>query len=113
MSAQENKALVRRFLAILGAQDLTSVDDVLSSDYTLHLVGLPHPVEGLAAWKETISTYFAAFPDLQVELEDEIAEGIGWSSATSGGRPSRGLHGNRGNRQDGAGARHDRVPSCG
>jgi steroid delta-isomerase-like uncharacterized protein len=75
MSAQENKALVRRFLAALGAQDLTAVDDVLSSDYTLHMVGLPQPVQGLAAWKETISAYFAAFPDLEVELEDEIAEG--------------------------------------
>ena len=75
MSVQENKALVRRFLAMVGAQDVTAVDDVLSSDYTLHMIGLPQPVQGLAAWKETMSAYFAAFPDLEVELEDEIAEG--------------------------------------
>src|SRR5438045_8883421 len=76
MSNQENKALVRRFLSsVIGAHDPSAADDVLTSDYTVHMPGLPGPVRGLDQWKGLIASYFAAFPDLEVGLEDEIAEG--------------------------------------
>jgi len=76
MSTQDPKALVRRFLStVIASQDLAAADDVLSPDYTVHMVGLPEPVAGRAAWKALIGSYFAAFPDLRVELDDEIAAG--------------------------------------
>jgi steroid delta-isomerase-like uncharacterized protein len=75
MSAQENKTLVRRFLQdVIERQDLRVADTVQSADYTLHMPGLPGPVRGLDAWKEIISSYFAAFPDMRVTLEDDLAE---------------------------------------
>ena len=76
MSNQENKALVRRFLSsVIGAHDAGAADEVLTPDYTVHMPGLPGPVGGLEQWKGLIGSYFAAFPDLEVGLEDEIAEG--------------------------------------
>jgi steroid delta-isomerase-like uncharacterized protein len=76
VSAQENKALVRQFLgAVIAARDVSAADDLLSPEYTIHMPGLPQPVRGLGAWKELMGGYYAAFPDLEVGLEDEIADG--------------------------------------
>jgi steroid delta-isomerase-like uncharacterized protein len=76
MSNQDNKALVRRFLgSVIGAHDPAAAAGVLTSDYTVHMPGLPGPVRGLDQWTGLIGSYFAAFPDLEIGLEDEIAEG--------------------------------------
>jgi steroid delta-isomerase-like uncharacterized protein len=102
VSTQENKALVRRFLRdVMATQNLDVADAVLSPDYTIHMVGLPQPVRGLINWKGLVSTYFAAFPDLDVVLDEEIAEGdrvairYGWTGTHRGafmGIPATGKH---------------------
>jgi steroid delta-isomerase-like uncharacterized protein len=75
MSTQENKTLVRRFLQdVIESQDLRLADTVQSADYTLHMPGLPGPVRGLDTWKGIITSYFVAFPDMRVTLEDDLAE---------------------------------------
>ena len=51
-----------------------AADQVLAADSTVYMVGLPEPVRGRDAWKELIGSYFRAFPDLELEIEDEVAE---------------------------------------
>jgi steroid delta-isomerase-like uncharacterized protein len=75
MLTQTNKETVRRFLStVIGPRDSGAADDVLAADYTVHMVGMPEPVRGRDAWKELIGNYFQAFPDLAVEIEDEVVE---------------------------------------
>ena len=75
MADQSSKAIVRRFFETISARDPGAADGILTSDYTLHMVGLPAPVRGRDAWKGVIQSYFQAFPDLTVSSQEEIAEG--------------------------------------
>ena len=75
MLTQTNKETVRRFLSTaIEPHDPGAADDVLATDYTVHMVGMPEPVRGRDPWKELIGSYFRAFPDLAVEIEDEVDE---------------------------------------
>jgi steroid delta-isomerase-like uncharacterized protein len=75
MSSQDSKVVVRRFLStVIAARDPQAAAQVLTSDYAVHFVGMPQPITGLSAWQQVIAGYFSAFPDLQLELEEEIAE---------------------------------------
>jgi steroid delta-isomerase-like uncharacterized protein len=71
MSA-ENKALVRRFYAeIVNKGDMTLADELMAQDYIEH--GNPAG-SGLDGFKKFVAMLAAAFPDLQVVIEDMIAE---------------------------------------
>src|SRR5262249_54176659 len=71
MSAAENKALVRRWYdEVLNGADLAVVDDVVAADLVFN--GQPIGRAGIAqaaAWVHSI------FPDLQVTVEDVVADG--------------------------------------
>jgi predicted ester cyclase len=41
----------------------------------MHFAGIPEPIRGFAAMKELGAAYFAAFPDLHVAVEHELADG--------------------------------------
>ena len=74
MQPQDNKENIRRFLStVIERHEPDAADDVLAADYTVHMVGVPEPFTGREAWKALISSYFRAFPDLTVEIQDEIA----------------------------------------
>jgi predicted ester cyclase len=67
---EENKALVRRSWAT----DNTDVlDEVYAPDALWHLPELD--IHGVEEFKEYLTPYINAFPDLNVTVEDEIAEG--------------------------------------
>jgi predicted ester cyclase len=67
---EENKDLVRRSWA-------TESTDVLDETYTPDAVWhLPdQDIRGVEDFKQYVATYQNAFPDLNVSVEDEIAEG--------------------------------------
>jgi steroid delta-isomerase-like uncharacterized protein len=67
---EENKALVRRSWA-------TDSVDVLDETYTPDAVWhLPEQeIQGVEEMKQYVTTYKNAFPDLNVTVDDEIAEG--------------------------------------
>ena len=74
MSA-ENKAIVRRFFdEAVNKGNMTVVDDLIAQNYIEHEgpVGQPSGIEG---FKQFIAKVATAFPDLQVTIEDLIAEG--------------------------------------
>lgn len=75
MSA-ENKALARRLVEEAyngGRLDVT--DELVAGDFVGHDPSLPEEVRGPAGVKELIAGYRAAFPDIHVTIEDQIADG--------------------------------------
>ena len=85
MSAEQNKAIVRRWVAGgWNTGDLSLVDEFYA-DYTLHSPGMPD-VQGTEAFKAFVTMYRSAFPDIHFALEDMVAEGdkVAWRATTRG-----------------------------
>ena len=74
--SDENKALARRwFEELFNAQNLDVADEIVAQDHVAHdplLIGLP---PGPEADKHVVNLYHGAFPDAQITIEDQIAEG--------------------------------------
>jgi len=75
MSA-ENKALARRLLEeAFNAGRLEVTDEIVASDFVGHDPALPEEVRGPGGLRELIDGYRAAFPDIHITIEDQIADG--------------------------------------
>ena len=74
MSTEENKAAARRFIEAFNHKDLDALESCVSRDVVNHslMPGLPAGLEG---WKMMAGMFFAAFPDMQVQIDDLVAEG--------------------------------------
>ncbi len=75
MSTEENKALVRRWgEEVWGKGNLAAIDELLAADIVFN-----YPPPGVApnreAYKQTVTMYHVALPDIQYTVEDMIAEG--------------------------------------
>jgi steroid delta-isomerase-like uncharacterized protein len=76
MSTEENKALARRVIEqMFNEGNLDVADELLALDYVDHDPTLPEDVHGPEGFKEYVGMYRSAFPDLHVQIEDQIAEG--------------------------------------
>ncbi len=73
MSTDANKALVRRLLAAGQAGDSAVLDAVIAADINDH-AAFPGQPPGLAGVKQGFAVFRAAFPDLQITVDDMIAE---------------------------------------
>lgn len=74
MSTEENKALVRRgYEEGLNQKNLAVFDELGAPDFVLHNASMT--TQGREAYKQFVSMYFAAFPDVHFIVEDLIAEG--------------------------------------
>jgi steroid delta-isomerase-like uncharacterized protein len=75
MSAEENKTIVRRvFDEVINKGDLNVVDQVIASDYVYRSPGSPE-LRGPEGFKQLITMYRSAFPDLHLDVDELIAEG--------------------------------------
>jgi len=75
MAADENGALVRRFLEELFNQhDMGAIDRYLSADYVEHVVPpeIPPTRDG---FRQFIEAFFIGFPDFRYTIDDVIAGG--------------------------------------
>ena len=75
MTAEENKALVRRFVDVVQSGDnIDLIDEICSPEFVNHSVppGLPADREGI---KIVTNMFRGAFPDSYFTVEDMIAEG--------------------------------------
>jgi len=74
MSAEENKAIVRKYRAAHNQNKLDALDAIVAQDVISHaaLPGLP---PGLAGGKMAHQIFLGSFSDLQTATEDLIAEG--------------------------------------
>ena len=75
MSAEENKALVRRWFAELDRRHLAIIDELLPADYVDHNPPLPDLPPGREGVRQSSLRLYAAFPDAVHIIEDQLAEG--------------------------------------
>ena len=88
MSAEENKAIVRRFLEEATRGNLAIVDELVAPEFVFHNPADPAVgggPEGVRRWLEGNRD---AFPDFKFTIEDQIAEGSKVVSRLTG----RGTH---------------------
>jgi steroid delta-isomerase-like uncharacterized protein len=72
---EENKALIRRWLReIFTDGHLDGADEIFTQDYVLHDPSFPQEVHGPGGIKRYVTAYRAAFPDIRVTVEDQLAE---------------------------------------
>jgi steroid delta-isomerase-like uncharacterized protein len=76
MSAEENKAVVRREMEELfnHTGNLDAVEEIIGPDYVSY-EPTSGEVRGIEGAKQFAATYREAFPDLQTTIEDMVAEG--------------------------------------
>jgi steroid delta-isomerase-like uncharacterized protein len=85
MSAEQNKAIVRRWVeGGWNGGDLDLVDELYAQDYTLNDPAMP--VHGREGFKQYVTMYRSVFPDLRFTLEDLVAEGdkVAWRLTARG-----------------------------
>jgi ketosteroid isomerase-like protein len=76
MSAEQNKALVRRFFeAHEGKADLNALDKMLAPDFVSHVRRIPGQQPDREGYKWAIAEYSAAFSDRRFLVQQQVAEG--------------------------------------
>lgn len=71
---EQNKALVRRIFEEGINQNKQGIfDELIAPSYVNH--DIPAPTPGLDGFKMVIGMFLAAFPDMRVTIEEELAEG--------------------------------------
>jgi steroid delta-isomerase-like uncharacterized protein len=76
MSAEENKAVVRRVLEeMFNKGNLDAADELIAPDFIDHDPAMPEEVRGPEGFKQFAAAYRLGFPDLHVEIEEQVAEG--------------------------------------
>ena len=74
MSADDNRAVVRRFIdEVFNQGNLSVAEEVLSPDYIHHDPATGEAGSGIDGLEELVNYYRQAFPDFQVTVEDQIA----------------------------------------
>lgn len=78
MSAENNKALIRRvYQEVWGQKNLAVADELVETKRNGHTPGSRSDfLSGLGEFKQLAQAYFAAFPDLQVFIVEQVAGGI-------------------------------------
>jgi len=75
MTAEENKALVRRYIEeVWNRRNLGFVEEVLSPAYRRYLTPGAPPIDPQAQ-KTRLTGFLEAFPDIHLTIEDLFAEG--------------------------------------
>ena len=75
-SVERNKAVSRRWIEVFNERDDAAEADVRTKDYVAYApVSLePTPLDS-EAWTRFLAGFVEAFPDLQITVEDAVAEG--------------------------------------
>ena len=73
MSAEENEDLARRSWEILSQRNPDLIEEFYAPDVVLHEPD--QDIRGYEQARQFVSTYFDAFPDINITVEDAIAEG--------------------------------------
>jgi steroid delta-isomerase-like uncharacterized protein len=76
MSAEENKAIVRRFYdEFFNKGNFQIVDELHTSDYQHHDPNAPDPGGGAEGYIKRNAVFLRAFPDRELTFEEQVAEG--------------------------------------
>lgn len=74
MTSEEHKTLARRFLKAFGSNDQATLEEVLADDFVIHVPGMPGPVDR-KTHVQGIGIFAMAFSEVDINIEDQIAEG--------------------------------------
>jgi steroid delta-isomerase-like uncharacterized protein len=69
------KALVQREVEMFNSGDLSIADEIYSDDYVGYDAAQPEPIRGIEGAKAEVAGYRAAFSDLSVTIDHQIADG--------------------------------------
>ena len=72
MSTEQNKANDRRLIEGLNQGNVNLLDELMVLNFVDHEASTT--MQGLEAFKQFVSAYLTAFPDLHFTIEDQIAE---------------------------------------
>ena len=75
MSLESNKQLCRDYFKAFLAGDTAWMERHIAADFVRHDPGLPFEVRGPAGVKQLHDVLMPAFPDMQLPLQDFVAEG--------------------------------------
>ncbi|GAC1520177.1 MAG: ester cyclase [Herpetosiphon sp.] len=76
MSVDEHKAIVRRFFAeVFNRQNQETAHEIIAPTFIAHHPAFPQGIHGPQGILEMMTAFHVAFPDLQYQPEDVIAEG--------------------------------------
>ena len=76
MSAEETKAVARRINDEVWNQgNLDVIDELIADDAVISVVGAPQEIRGPAGFREFVTMYRTAFPDLRITVDEQIGEG--------------------------------------
>jgi steroid delta-isomerase-like uncharacterized protein len=70
---EENKAIAIRSWQLVSVGDLDGFDEVYAADCVIHEAD--DDLRGVEALKQFAAVFLEAFPDLQITVEDAVAEG--------------------------------------
>jgi len=74
MSTEENKAMVRRVWEdVMNKGNLAVADEIMAASYVFHFSGQDY--KGPESFKQVVTMYRTAFPDLHMTIEDMFTEG--------------------------------------
>ena len=74
MNAEQNKQLIRRIQTDgMAPGNMDVIDEAVASDYVNH--DFPMPAPGREGFKQALAMFNTAFPDGEIVIEDQIAEG--------------------------------------
>ncbi len=75
MPAEDNEAVIRRWIEAYNERDLEAEADVLAPGFVAHVPAAPGPLEGLEVWRQFSGPFAEAFPDLRLTVEDVVSDG--------------------------------------
>jgi steroid delta-isomerase-like uncharacterized protein len=73
--SERNKAASRAVFEIWSTGELDRLDDYVAPDVVHHDPYDPHGADGIEGHRRTIAMNREAFPDIEIKVEEQIAEG--------------------------------------
>lgn len=73
--SERNKAAARAVFSIWSTGEIERLDELVAPDVVHHDPYDPYAADGLVGMKRTIELNRNAFPDMQLTVEDQVAEG--------------------------------------
>jgi steroid delta-isomerase-like uncharacterized protein len=65
----------RIWVEALNRGDLATADSIFAKDCLIHISGQPEPLRGPEQWKQFLSVFLTAFPDIRFVVEDQVVQG--------------------------------------
>jgi len=74
MSIQENKTIARSFIQVWGKGNLDIIDELAAPSLSVQYPIMPQVVQGNKTFRKVMEKFRSAFPDSDLQIEEEIAE---------------------------------------